>query len=79
MSKVKYLYRGDKMLKESDLKFNHCPLCQSYGGIEIDLGVLGNDEQGYQSSLYCADCGIQISDETIDGAIEKWDSLATIP
>ncbi len=50
---------------------NPCPLCQSYDGIEVE-----ENPDGYMPCIYCFFCHIQISDETIKGVMDKWNSLS---
>lgn len=55
---------------------NACPLCDQYEFIELEDTMPGPDNQPIMASVYASCCHIQVSADTLQQAIEKWNDLS---
>ena len=61
--------------KELELPFQACPLCQCYEWLEWEETRTLTDATLVSAYIYCSDCQLQISGESLLIASEKWNSL----
>ena len=60
--------------KTNETGFLACPLCSLYDFVETECGGI-IENMSIMSSIWCGECHLQVSGNTLEEAIEKWNKL----